>query len=59
MAEIDQHCQVRAVQNRHVVDASVMPAIPRAKINLACIMIGEHVAEWMLRGEAQHAAVSV
>ena len=30
-----------------VVDASVMPAIPRANINLTCIMIGEHVAAWM------------
>ena len=51
MAVVDQHCQVRAVQNLHVADASVMPAIPRANINLTCIMIGEHIAEWM-RGEA-------
>jgi choline dehydrogenase len=50
MAVVDQHCQVRAVQNLHVVDASVMPTIPRANINLTCIMIGEHVADWM-RGE--------
>jgi choline dehydrogenase-like flavoprotein len=27
-----------------------MPAIPRANINLTCIMIGEHVAEWMRDG---------
>jgi pimeloyl-ACP methyl ester carboxylesterase len=26
---------------------SVMPTIPRANINLTCIMIGEHVADWM------------
>jgi choline dehydrogenase len=51
MAVVDQHCQVRAVQNLRVVDASVMPTIPRANINLTCIMIGEHVAEWM-RDEA-------
>ena len=57
MAVVDQHCQVRTVQNLHVVDASVMQAIPRANINLTCIMIGEHVAEWM-RDERRQAAVS-
>jgi choline dehydrogenase len=38
---------VRAVRNLRVVDASIMPTIPRANINLTCIMIGEHVAGWM------------
>jgi choline dehydrogenase len=47
MAVVDQHCRVRAIQNLHVVDASVMPTIPRANINLTCIMIGEHVSDWM------------
>ena len=47
MAVVDQHCRLRAVQNLRVVDASVMPAIPRANINLTCIMIGEHISEWM------------
>jgi choline dehydrogenase len=51
MAVIDQHCRLRAVQNLRVVDASVMPTIPRANINLTCIMIGEHVSDWM-RDEA-------
>jgi len=50
MAVVDQHCRVRSIPNLRVVDASVMPAIPRANINLTCIMIGEHVADWM-RGE--------
>jgi choline dehydrogenase-like flavoprotein len=49
-----QHCQVHAVQNPRVVDASIMPAISRASINLTCIMFGEHVADWM-RNEAQAA----
>jgi len=35
----------------YVADASVMPTIPRANINLTCIMIGEHVSDWM-RAEA-------
>jgi choline dehydrogenase len=51
MAVVDQHCRVRAIPNLRVVDASVMPAIPRANINLTCIMIGEHVSDWM-RDEA-------
>jgi choline dehydrogenase len=51
MAVVDQHCRVRTIPNLYVVDASVMPAIPRANINLTCIMIGEHVSDWM-RDEA-------
>src|SRR5271165_5741 len=51
MAVVDQHCRLRAIQNLRVVDASVMPAIPRANINLTCIMIAEHVSDWM-RDEA-------
>ena len=51
MTVVDQYCQVRTIPNLRVVDASVMPAIPRANINLTSIMIGEHVADWM-RDEA-------
>jgi choline dehydrogenase len=51
MAAVDQHCRVRTIPNLRVVDASVMPTIPRANINLTAIMIGEHVSDWM-RDEA-------
>ena len=51
MAVVDQHCRVRTIENLRVVDASVMPTIPRANINLTAIMIGEHVSDWM-RDEA-------
>jgi len=51
VAVVDQHGRVRGVENLHVPDASIMPTIPRAKINLTCIMIGERVADW-IRGEA-------
>jgi choline dehydrogenase len=51
MSVLDQHCRVRTIPNLRVVDASIMPTIPRANINLTCIMIGEHVASWM-RDEA-------
>ena len=30
-----------------VADASIMPAVPRANTNLASIMIGEKVGEWL------------
>ena len=47
MAVVDQYCRVHALPNLRVADASVMPTIPRANINLTCIMIGEHVAHRM------------
>jgi choline dehydrogenase len=46
-AVVDQECRVRGVEGLRVVDASVMPTIPRANTNLTCIMIGERVADWM------------
>jgi choline dehydrogenase len=46
-AVVDQYCQVHGAQNLRVVDASIMPNIPRANTNLTCIMIGERVADWM------------
>jgi choline dehydrogenase len=47
---VDQECRVRGVERLRVVDASVMPTIPRANTNLTCIMIGERVADWMREG---------
>lgn len=46
-AVVDQYCRVHGVEGLRVVDASVMPNIPRANTNLTCIMIGERVADWM------------
>jgi choline dehydrogenase-like flavoprotein len=48
---VDQDGRVRGVDRLHVADASIMPAIPRANINLTCIMIGERIAD-RLRAEA-------
>ncbi len=50
-AKATDHAWLRTIQNLRVVDASIMPAIPRANINLTCIVIGEHVSDWM-RDEA-------
>jgi hypothetical protein len=49
-AVVDQYCRVHGEKLR-IVDASVMPNVPRANTNLTCIMIGERVADWM-RAEA-------
>ncbi len=46
-AVVDQYCRVRGVDGLRVVDAAVMPNVPRANTNLTCIMIGERVADWM------------
>jgi len=50
-AVVDQYCHVQGVEALRVVDASIMPTIPRANTNLTCIMIGERVADWMRAGE--------
>jgi choline dehydrogenase len=34
MAVVDQHCRLRGFRNLGVVDASVIPTIPRTNINL-------------------------
>ena len=50
-AVVDQRGRLRGVDGLAVVDASIMPNIPRANTNLTCIMIAERVADWM-RGES-------
>jgi choline dehydrogenase len=47
MAVVDKRCRLRGLDNLRVVDASIMPNIPRVNINLTSIMIGERVADWM------------
>jgi choline dehydrogenase len=54
LAVVDQFCRVHGVEGLRVVDASIMPTIPRANTNLTCIRIGEKVADWM-RVEAPQA----
>jgi len=47
MAVVDNQCRIRGADELRVVDASIMPNIPRANINLTTIMIGERAADWM------------
>jgi 5-(hydroxymethyl)furfural/furfural oxidase len=44
-AVVDAECRVRNVACLRVIDASVMPTIPRANTNLTTIMIGERMAD--------------
>jgi choline dehydrogenase len=46
-AAVNQGCRVRGVANLWIVDASVMPAIPRAVPNLTVIMLAERASEWL------------
>lgn len=46
-AVVDQYGLVHGIEGLRVADASIMPTIPRANTNLACIVIGERVAGWM------------
>jgi choline dehydrogenase len=47
LAVVDERCRLRGIDNLYVADASVMPTIPRANINLPTMMIGERVAEFV------------
>lgn len=46
-AVVDDRLRVRGVAGLRVVDASVMPGIPRANTHLTCVAIAERAAAWM------------
>jgi choline dehydrogenase len=46
-AVVDQHCRLRGIRDLWIVDASVIPRVPRVTPNLMAIMIGERVADWL------------
>ena len=41
---VDPDCRVIGIEGLRVVDASVMPEVPRANTHLTTIMIAEHMA---------------
>jgi choline dehydrogenase len=48
IAVVDQYCRVKGVHGLWVVDASVMPRIPRSGgTHATVIMIGERVVDWV------------
>ena len=53
-AVVDSACRVIGVDGLRVIDAAIMPDIPRANLHLTCVMIGEHMAA-RLRAERRGA----
>lgn len=49
-AVVDHDCRVRDAPGLRVIDASVIPAIPRANTNLTVIMIAERMADIIKSG---------
>jgi 5-(hydroxymethyl)furfural/furfural oxidase len=47
-AVVDPHCRFIGVENLSVVDASVMPVIPRANTHLTSVMIAERAASFLI-----------
>jgi choline dehydrogenase len=53
MAVVDQYCRVKGVPGLWVVDASVMPRIPRSGgLHATVVMIGERVVDWIASSES-------
>lgn len=50
-AVVDQYGRVYGVEGLYVADASIMPTVPRANINIPTIMIGERFGEWFREDE--------
>jgi 5-(hydroxymethyl)furfural/furfural oxidase len=49
-AVVDAHGSVYGVEGLRVADASIMPSIPAANINLTTMMIAEKIADDILAG---------
>jgi 5-(hydroxymethyl)furfural/furfural oxidase len=46
---VDPQCRVLGVSGLRVIDASIMPNLPRAATHLTTVMIAEHMAERLPR----------
>ena len=49
-AVVDDRLRVRGVEGLRVVDASVMPTIPRANTHAPTMMVAERAAEFLTAG---------
>jgi 5-(hydroxymethyl)furfural/furfural oxidase len=46
---VDAECRMIGTEGLRVVDASIMPEVPRANTNLTTILMAEHVAARLRR----------
>jgi choline dehydrogenase len=46
-AVVNCYGAVHGIERLHVVDASIMPTVPRANTNLPTLMVAERCAEWI------------
>ena len=53
-AVVDPECRMIGTEGLRVVDASIMPEVPRANTNLTTIMIAEHLVARLRRQERGH-----
>ncbi|MCL4133082.1 UNVERIFIED_CONTAM: hypothetical protein GTU68_063426 [Idotea baltica] len=53
-AVVDQFGRCHGVDQLVIADASIMPTVPRANINLSTIMIGEMMGEWLRSEPARY-----
>jgi choline dehydrogenase len=53
MAVVDEYCNVYGVEGLRVADLSIAPNVPRANTNATAMMIGERVADLMIKRGAQ------
>jgi choline dehydrogenase len=49
-AVVDARLRVRGIDGLRVADASIMPAVVSATTHAACVMIGERLSEFLLKG---------
>jgi len=52
MAVVDARCRVRGIDQLFVADASIMPSVPRAAINISCLALGERAADLLRKNLA-------
>ena len=44
---VDPDCRVLGIEGLRVIDASIIPEVPRANLHLTVVMIAEHMASRM------------
>jgi len=46
---VNSNCQILGTESLYVIDASIMPSVPRANTHLTAVMIGEKMADYFAK----------